>query len=451
MTKETLKKNDNGILESEELVFFIKNLLEKFNKSELVLDEIEGWNGILQFNLNDTFYFYIFNSGLKLEYVEGKSDDPDCSLIVTPDFAKKLFSGEMDIRIFFDALMNKKIEIQGDSSHFMKLTVLIEFLEEVGNKELKSGKEDWIIEAPENHGMRSDLLDSAAKKLKEIDINRNSFVVIRHGVLVYEEYFGQRSYETRLQRHYDIASVTKTIAALVVGVAVTKDLFSVDDIITDWVSNPAKGIVSGSKIKHILTQTSETEPAGTKFKYNSEDEVNTLGKIITIASGIPSKEFARTNLFQPLGVHNYSWNKVVTNMTDLPIGYGLKISPRDAAKLGQLFINKGKWDGKQIISEQYLNEMIKPSFLKANSGYGYLVWLNNSLGKWNRPFKNGTGRMIPSAPEDMFMATGFFGRFIFVIPSLDIVIVTFGKKFVMESLDTAREFYNAFATALPSQ
>ena len=451
MTKENLKKSDNGIFESEELVFFIKNLLEKFNKSELILDEIEGWNGIVQFNLNGTFYFYIFNSGLKLEYVEGKADQPDCTLIINPDLAKKFFSGEMDIGTFFDALMNKKIEFQGDSSHFMKLTVLLEFLEESVNQEFECENEDWIVEAPENHGMRSDLLDQAAKKLKELDINRNSLVVIRHGVLVYEEYYGQRSYEARLQRHYDIASVTKTIAALVVGVAVTKGLFSIDDFITDWVSKPAKGIVPGSKIKHILTQTAETEPAGTKFKYNSEAEVNTLGEIITIASGIPSKEFARINLFQPLGLHNYSWNKVVTNMTDLPIGYGMKISSRDAAKLGQLFINKGKWDGKQIISEQYLNEMTKPSFLKANSGYGYLVWLNNSLGKWNRPFKNGTGRMIPNAPEDMFMATGFFGRFIFVIPSLDIVIVTFGKKFVMESLDTAREFYNAIAPALPSQ
>jgi len=435
--------------ENEELVLLIKKLFDKFNESDLVLDEIENWNNIIQFNLDDNFYFYILNSGLKLEYVEGKADNPDCTLKLSPNQAKKLFSGEMDI---FDALMGtNKIDIQGDSSHFMKLTVLLEFLEEDPNNELEQGKEDWIVEAPEIHGMKTDLLDQATKKLKDLDINRNSFVVIRHGILVYEEYFGQRSYETRLQRHYDIASVTKTMAALVVGVAITKGLFKVDDLITDWVSNPATGVVPGSKIKHILTQTSETEPAGTKFKYNSEDEVNTLGKIITIASGIPSKEFARINLFQPLGILNYSWGKAVASMTDLPIGYGMKISSRDAARLGQLFLNKGKWDGKQIVSEQYLNEMIQPSFLKANSGYGYLVWLNNSLGTWNRVFKHGTGRMIPNAPEDMFMATGFYGRFIFVIPSLDIVIVTFGKKFVMESLDTAREFYNAIAPALPSQ
>lgn len=440
---------DNKI--SEELRLIIKDLLDKCNKSDLILDEIEGWDGIIQFNLNDTIYFHIFNSGLKLQYVEGKADDPACTLKATPNFAKKFFSGKMDIRSFFEVLTEKKLEFQGDSSHFMKLTVLLEYLEENKSQELKSGKDDWIVEAPENHGMKSNLLDSVARKLKEIDINRNSFVVIRHGVLVYEEYFGQRSYETRLKWHYDIASVTKTIAALVVGVAITNGLFSVEDLITDWIPNPAKGIVPGSKIKHILTQTSETEPAGTNFKYNSDEEVNTLGKIITVASGIPSKEYAQTNLFQPLGVHNYSWGEIVASMTDLPIGYGMKISSRDAAKLGQLMLNKGKWNGKQFISEQFLNEMVKPSFLDVNSGYGYLVWLNNSLGKWVRPFKQGTGRMIPNAPEDMFMATGFFGRFIFVIPSLDIVIVTFGKKFVMESLDTAREFYKAIAPALPSE
>ncbi|KKN61196.1 hypothetical protein LCGC14_0524370 [marine sediment metagenome] len=437
--------------DNEDLVLTIKKLLEKFNKSKLVLDEIEGWNGIIQFDLHDEEYFYIFNSDLKLEYIEGKAEDPDFTLKITQNLAKKFFSGKLDIRSFFEALTSKEIEYQGDSSHFMKFTVLLEFFEENDNKELKSGKEDWTVEAPELHGMRSDLLDQAAKKLKEIDINRNSFVVIRHGVLVYEEYFGQRSYEARMQWHYDIASVTKTIASMVVGVAVTKGLFSVDDLITDWVSNPAKGIVHGSKIKHLLTHTAETDPAGTNFKYNSEDEVNTLGKIITKASGIPSKEFAQINLFQPLGVYNYSWGSVVAKMTDLPIGYGLKISSRDAAKLGQLLLNNGRWNGKQIISEQYINEMTKPSFLSANSGYGYLVWLNNSLGKWNRPFKNGTGRMIPNAPEDMFMATGFYGRFIFVVPSLNIVIVTFGKKFVMESLDTAREFYNALEAALPSE
>jgi CubicO group peptidase (beta-lactamase class C family)/putative sterol carrier protein len=446
MSKENIPKNNNTTIEDLELL--IKKLFEKLNKSEMILDEIEGWNGILQIILKNKDYFYIFNSGLHLEIVKGKADNPDCTLTMTSELAKRLFSGQIDL---FDAIISRKIKIRGESSHFMKLTVLLEYLEDEKTVKLKKKKKDWIVEKSEEHGMKSDLLDETAKKLKEIDINRNSFLVIRHGVLVYEKYYAQRSYEIRVRMHYDIASITKTMAALVVGVAVTQGLFDVDDYVTDWISNPTKGIVPGTKIKHILSQTAETEPPGTNFKYNSGDVINTLGQILTIASGMPSKIFARINLFEPLGIIDYSWSKAVANMTDLPIGFGMKISPREAAKLGQLFLNKGKWDGKQIISEHYLKEMVNPPFLNTNSGYGYLVWLNNSLGKWYRPFKNGTGRMIPNAPEDMFMATGFYGRIIFIIPSLDIVIVTFGKKLVMESLDTAREFYNAIAPVLPSQ
>lgn len=451
MSEENNKKSNDNNLIFEEIENNIKILFEKFNNSLIVLDEIEDWNGVIQFNLEEKFYFNIYNSGQQLVYFRGKADNPDCSVIMPSEIVNKLFSGDFKIIIFFEAMMNNKMKINGSSSHFMKLTSIIEYFEDEKLEESKVCEDDWIVEAPEDHDMKSDLLNQAAKNLKKLDINRNSFLVVRHGVLVFEEYYGRRSYKIRQRMHYNIASVTKTIAALVVGVAITKGLFTVDDLITDWIPDPAKGIVPGSKIKHLLTQTSETEPPGTKFKYNSRDEINTLGKIITKAAGMPSKDFAKESLFDPLGIHEYSWNKVVAEKTDLPIGSGMKISPRDAARLSQLFLSRGKWDGNQIISEQYIDEMIKPSFLDVNSGYGYLVWLNNSLGKWNRPFKNGTGRMIPNAPEDMFMATGFFGRFIFVIPSLDVIVVTFGKKFVMESLDTAREIYNIIEPALPSE
>jgi CubicO group peptidase (beta-lactamase class C family) len=199
----------------------------------------------------------------------------------------------------------------------------------------------------------------------------------------------------------------------------------------------------------LLTQTSETDPPGTNFKYNSGDEINTLGIILSNASQIPSKKFARKALCDKIGIGNYSWADVFKDQADLPVGSGLKIRPRDAARLGQLILQKGMWSGERIISEDYIKDLGYPSFVDINSGYGYLVWLNNSLGHWYRPFKDGTGSMIPNAPEDLIYASGFFGRFIIIIPSLDIVIVTFGKKFVWESLDTAREIYNAIEPALP--
>ena len=285
MSEENLTNDDHITL--KELELLIKNLFKKLNKSEIVLDEIEGWNGILQFILKDNPHFYVFNSGLQLEFVEGKADDPDCTLTITSKLTGKLFSGQLDL---FDAIISGKIEIQGSASHFMKLTVLLAYFEEEKIERLKKKKKDWIVEKPEKHGMRSDLLDQTARKLKEIDINRNSFLVIRHGVLIYEKYYTQHCFEKRLRMRYDIASITKTMAALVVGVAVTQGLFGVDDLVTDWVSNPAIGIVPGTKIKHILSQTAETEPAGTNFKYNSGDVINTLGQILTIASGKHSKE-----------------------------------------------------------------------------------------------------------------------------------------------------------------
>jgi len=390
MPKENNQRsNDNNII-FEEIENKVKIILEKLNNSAIVVDEIEDWTGVIQFNLEEKFHFYIHNSEQHLQYVKGKVDKPDCSVIMPPEIAKNIFSGEFDITIFIVAMTDEKMEITGSVSHFMKLTMILEFYEEEKLEESRDWEDDWITNAPEAHGMNSDLLDQTAKNLKKLDINRNSFLVVRHGVLVYEEYYGHRTNEKRQRMHYNIASVTKTIAALVVGVAVTKGLLSVDDLITDWIPNPTKDLIQGSKIKHILSHTAETDPPGTKFKYNSLDVVNTLGKVITKASGIPSKEFARINFFEPLNIQNYSWNKRVAEQTDLPIGSGIKISCRDAAKLGQFFIMKGKWNGEQLVSDQYLKEMGTPPFLNINSGYGYLIWLNNSLGKWYRPFKEGS-------------------------------------------------------------
>ena len=114
------------MVEIEELELIIQNLLDKLNKSEIVLDEIRTWDKILQFNLKDNNIFYILNSGQDLEYVRGKADNPDCTLSMIPELAKELFSGQIDL---FDAILTRKIKIKGDPSHFMKLTVLYEYFD----------------------------------------------------------------------------------------------------------------------------------------------------------------------------------------------------------------------------------------------------------------------------------------------------------------------------------
>lgn len=424
------------------------DLLTKFNNSEVILDEIKDWKKTLLFLMKEKYQFYISSNGKELKYHDSHEKQADCVIKITTENALKFFNQEL---LLIEAFANNQIKFKGDNADFLKLTVLLEYLEEEPDLKLIDAVDDWQIGVPEDYGMSTPLLNEAANKLRVIDINRNSFIVVKNGVLIYETYYGKKSTEKRKWMLYDVASVTKTLASLVIGTAVTQGLITVKDFIHDWILYVPKGIVPGSQIIHLLTQTSETDPPGTKFKYNSGEEINTLGTILSIASKIPSKEFARKFLCDKIGIGNYSWDRLFKDQGDLPIGYGLKIRPRDAARLGQLILQKGSWSGEQIISEDYIEKLKRPSFVDTNSGYGCLIWLNNSLGHWYRPFKNGTGRMIPNAPEDLIYASGFYGRFIFIIPSLDVVIVTFGKKFVWESLDTAREIYNAIEPALPKK
>jgi len=424
------------------------DLLTKFNNSEVILEEIKDWKKTLLFLMKEKYQFYISSNGEELKYHDSHEKQADCVIKITTENALKFFNQEL---LLIEAFANNHIKFKGDSADFLKLTVLLEYLEEEPDLKLIDAVDDWQIGVPEDYGMSTPLLNEAANKLRVIDINRNSFIVVKNGVLIYETYYGKKSTEKRKWMVYDVASVTKTLASLVIGVAVTQGLIAVKDYIHDWIPDAPKGIVPGSQIIHLLTQTSETEPPGTNFKYNSGEEINTLSKIISAASKMSTKEFAHKFLCEKIGIGNYSWDRVFKDQEDLPIGYGLKIRPRDAARLGQLILQNGIWAGEQIISKDYIEELGRPPFVDTNSGYGYLVWLNNSLGHWYRPFKNGRGRMIPNAPEDLIYASGFFGRFIFIIPSLDLVIVTFGKKFVWESLDTAREIYNAIEPALPKR
>jgi CubicO group peptidase (beta-lactamase class C family) len=424
----------------------INKILTKFNNSEVIIEEIKDWKKILLFLIDDKYRFYISSNGEEMKYYDSYEKQAECIIKMSPENIENLFNQKLGLT---EAFRNKEISILGDSADFIKLTVLLDYLEDEQDSNLIRNEDDWQVGNPEDYDMDTSLLDKAAKKLKEIDINRNSLLIIKNGVLIYETYYGEKSFEKRKKMVYDVASITKTLASLVIGVAVTKGLITVRDFIHDWIPYTPEGIVPGSQVIHLLTHTSETEPPGTNFHYNSGEEINTLATILSVATEMPSKDFAYKNLCEIIGITEYSWYYLFRDQKELPIGWGLKIRPRDAARLGQLILQKGKWKGSQLVSEEYIEELKRPSFINANSGYGYLVWLNNSLGHWYRPFKDGTGSMIPNAPEDLIYASGFYGRFIFIIPSLDLVIVTFGKKFVWESLDTAREIYNAIEPALP--
>lgn len=302
--------------------------------------------------------------------------------------------------------------------------------------------EQWDLGTPEEHGLKVDELNAASAKVGKVS-TRYCFLVIKDGFLVHEKYYsGDQN-----TRHIAY-SVTKTLSSAMVGVAYTKGLIDLDDPISQYTSIPW-GMNANATVKHVLSQTAESSPPGSGFSYNSTAVINSLGTVVSTAarkSGVANsaQDFVTRFLTEPIGMKSgLKWTG------DTPsIGFGSSGTCRAYARLGWLLLNKGNWDGEQIIDEEYVEQAIAPSFPKANTGYGYLMWLNNGLGTWHRPATSGNGQMIKNAPETLFMATGFFGQLIFMLPQSNTVVVTMGNTIDVETLNTARQLWNAFGTAV---
>jgi CubicO group peptidase (beta-lactamase class C family) len=154
-----------------------------------------------------------------------------------------------------------------------------------------------------------------------------------------------------------------------------------------------------------------TIPAGSRFHYDGVP-ADHLADIVTAASGMHSIDYITKHLLEPLGVEHFNYQpEGVDSNGNIRIGGSITLSVRDMARLGQLWLNEGRWDGRQLVSREYVRQSITPSAL--NASYGFLWWLN------------GTGR-IPNASCRMFNASGAFGQYVFVVPEARLVVATMG-------------------------
>ena len=122
-----------------------------------------------------------------------------------------------------------------------------------------------------------------------------------------------------------------------------------------------------------------TAPPGQEFFYNT-GALTLVSAIIHKATGRPLDEFAREALFEPLGITDVEWIRV---KGDTDAGGGLRLRPRDMAKIGQLVLAGGRWNDRQIVSKAWI-ETSTASKIKATDDqfYGYLWWLGRSLRQW---------------------------------------------------------------------
>jgi CubicO group peptidase (beta-lactamase class C family) len=169
-------------------------------------------------------------------------------------------------------------------------------------------------------------------------------------------------------------------------------------------------------VKFVLDVPMIDTPGG-KARYCSGGVI-TLGKIVEKVSRESLYKFSKDNLFEPMGIGNYLWDFKPDQTHSESFGQ-LSIRPRDMAKFGLLYLNDGRWNGRQIISEDWVRSSMESHTTLRNSGYGYLWW---------RPWL-----MINGKRQEGIAAKGNGGQRIYIRPDLHLVVVITGGAFNRES------------------
>lgn len=190
---------------------------------------------------------------------------------------------------------------------------------------------------------------------------------------------------------------------------------------------------SPNPVRFMLEKPLVARPAQ-KFLYNS-GVTNLIGEILNRKTGTPLVQFAGENLFAPLGITSYKWLTFPNAPQMALASSALYLRPRDMAKIGQMILQGGVWDGKQIVSAQWVQESVAASVAVPinypprfqNTGYGY-QW-------WRGRFTNGRTEAI--------YAAGYGGQYIFIMPDIDMVIVL-TSSFYLEDYSFALEVVDTY-------
>ena len=265
--------------------------------------------------------------------------------------------------------------------------------------------------------------------------NSKGFIILVNGRIVMENYFNGHSAATP----WYWASAGKTLTSTLTGIAQDQALLNINNKVsdylgTDWTSAPLakENLIT---CKNLLSMNSglndalgdNVSPAnlqyvadsGTRWAYHNV--YVKLQDVVAQASGQSWTNYFNTQLRDKIGMTGGAW---------IDSGDGLSVywsTARNMARFGLMALNKGKWDGTTIVSETYFNQATNTS-QDINLGYGYLWWLNGKesyhLPQSQLQFK---GSLIPTAPNDMFMALGKNDQKIYVIPSKKMVIIRMGE------------------------
>lgn len=285
----------------------------------------------------------------------------------------------------------------------------------------------FVRATPESQGISSDLF---AALLRELDASKDTemhhFMALRHGKVICECNFAPYPKGMWHITH----SMCKSITGMAIGMLIEEGKLKLDeniyDIFSDQINALSKifrpvitvenlltmtsgvtfnesGIVSGNDWLGSFLNASVNGKPGTEFQYNS---LNTyvLSAIVTKRTGETLTEYLTPRLFAPLGITKYYWETCPKGITKG--GWGLFLCAEDMAKLGQLYLQRGKWNGQQLVSEYWI-EISTARHLKTQNGtygYGYQLWMEQRPGS--------------------FEYNGMLGQNVIIYPDMDMVLIT---------------------------
>lgn len=313
----------------------------------------------------------------------------------------------------------------------------------------------WPGGTPARAGIDPAALWHAANRIGAIG-DRQGLVIVHDSRLIFERYWNGPFFTADPHWRNVSFSSGKSWGATMVGRAVTQGRLRIDDPADLYVPAERTGLLPGTTIRHLLTMTSGgslvTKPSsrpprrlgkaappavpdeyrrsaghseergapdgygvsltpGARFFYDGA-AADHLAEIVAAATGRSSHDYMMREVVAKLGCSDFAYQpEGVDRNGDVRIGGSILMSCRDLARLGQLYLDGGHWNGRALIDPAFVAAAVAPS--PRNPYYGFLWWLNTS------------GR-ITKAPRSMYFAAGAFGQFCFVVPERRLVVATMG-------------------------
>jgi CubicO group peptidase (beta-lactamase class C family) len=285
---------------------------------------------------------------------------------------------------------------------------------------------------PEQQGIASASILDFLAAIKSGGQEFHSIMIIRHGHVVAEGWWSPFTKDD----HQQLYSLSKSFTGTAIGMAADEKKLSIEDPVISFFPDDRPATISDNlaalKVKHLLSMsvgqakdsilTLEATPAGTRwektflelpvvyepgtrFLYNSGSSYM-LSSIVKKVTGMPAHEYLKPRLYDPLGITGATWTE---NAEGVNMGASnLRIRTEDIGKLGQLYLQKGTWDGQQLVSQEWVAIASKKEIDTGtgngswSAGYGYQFWMN---------------------PIGGFRADGAYGQYSMVFPDKDTVVV----------------------------